>query len=108
MKKVNKFNLKPNKLWVDQGLQKTYGTMGTHNEGNSAIVEMFIKTLKAKIYKKMTANDIKFYLTYLNKLWDQYNNSHYYSINKKPNNADYSALTGKFETNPKADKFKVN
>ena len=56
----------------------------------------------------MTANDIKFYLTYLNKLWDQYNNSHHYSINKKPNNADYSALNGKFETNPKADKFKVN
>ena len=25
----------------------------THNEGKSAIAEMFIKTLKAKIYKKM-------------------------------------------------------
>ena len=25
----------------------------THNEGKTAIAEMFIKTLKAKIYKKM-------------------------------------------------------
>ena len=29
----------------------------THNEGKSVIAEMFIKTLKVKIYKKMTAND---------------------------------------------------
>ena len=26
----------------------------THNEGKTAIAEMFIKTLKAKIYKKMS------------------------------------------------------
>ena len=31
----------------------------TCNEGNSVIAERFIKTLKAKIYKKMTANDRK-------------------------------------------------
>ena len=31
----------------------------THNEGKSVIVEMFIKTLKSKIYKKMTANHNK-------------------------------------------------
>ena len=29
----------------------------TYNEGKSVISESFIKTLKAKIYKKMTAND---------------------------------------------------
>ena len=29
----------------------------THNEGNSVIAEKFIKTVKAKIYLKMAAND---------------------------------------------------
>ena len=37
----------------------------THNEGKSVITGRFIKTLKAKIYKKMAANDIKPYLSYL-------------------------------------------
>ena len=39
----------------------------------------------------MTANDSKFYLTYLNKLIDQYNNTYHHFINNKPINADYSA-----------------
>ena len=52
----------------------------------------------------MTANDRKSYLPYLNKLVDQYNNT-YDSIDKKPINADYSALTEKIETNLKASKF---
>ena len=43
----------------------------------------------------MRANDSKFYLSYLNKLEDQYNNT-YHSINKKPINADYSGLTENF------------
>ena len=34
----------------------------THNEGKSVIAEKFIKTLRSKIYKKMTANDSKSYL----------------------------------------------
>ena len=56
----------------------------------------------------MTANDNKSYLPYLNELLDQYNNANHHSINKKPINADYSALTEKIETNPKASKLKVN
>ena len=56
----------------------------------------------------MTANDSKFYLLYLNKLVNQYNNTYHHSINKKPVNADFSALTEKSETNSKAPKFKVN
>ena len=45
------------------------------------IAERFIKTLKGKIYKKITANDSKSYLPYLNKLVDQYNNTHHHSVN---------------------------
>ena len=56
----------------------------------------------------MTANDSKSYVSYLNKLVDQYNNTHHHSINKKPINADYSDLTEKIETNSKAPKFEVN
>ena len=41
----------------------------------------------------MAAVDSKFYLLYLNKLVDQYNNTYHHSINKKPINTDYSALT---------------
>ena len=48
-----------------------------------------------KIYKKITAHDSKSYLLYLNKLLNQYNNTYHHSINKKPINADYSALTEK-------------
>ena len=42
---------------------------------------------------------------FFNKLVDQYNNTYHHSVNKKPINADYSALTEKIE---KAPKLKVN
>ena len=56
----------------------------------------------------MTASDINFYLSYLNKIVDQYHNTYNHSLGKNPINADYSALTEKLETNPNASKFKVN
>ena len=68
-----------------------------HNEGKPVIAERFLKTLKAKIYKKVTTIDSKSYLPYLNKLIDQYNNTYHHSINKKPIHADYSALTEKLK-----------
>ena len=55
----------------------------------------------------MRANDSKSYLTNLNKLVDQCNNTYHHSINKKIINVDYSALFENIETNPKAPKFKV-
>ena len=61
---VNESNRKPNKLWVDQG-RKLYNKLmqewlqnndifmySTHNEDKSVIAERFIKTLKARVYKK--------------------------------------------------------
>ena len=56
----------------------------------------------------MTANDRKFYLSYLNNLVDKHNNTYDYSINKKPINAGYSALSEKIKMNFKTPKFKVN
>ena len=52
----------------------------THNEGKSVIAKRFIKTLKAKIYKKITANGSKSYLSYLNEIVDQCNNTYHHSI----------------------------
>ena len=49
----------------------------------------------------MAANDSKSYLSYLNKLIDEYNNTYHHSINKKPNNVYYSALTEDIESHPK-------
>ena len=93
------------KEWLDN---KDILMYSTYKEGKSVIAERFIKILKAKIYKKMTATDSNFYFPYFNKFIDQYNNAYCHSINNKPVNADYSALTEKIQTNPKAPKFKVN
>ena len=56
----------------------------------------------------MIAYNCKSYLNYMNKLADQYNKTYHHSVNKKPINADYSALAEKIETNSKTPKFKVN
>ena len=61
---INESNCKRNKLWVDQGrelynkrMQEWLGNndilmYSAHNKSKSVIAERFIKTLKAKIYKK--------------------------------------------------------
>ena len=47
--------------WLDNNNILMYST---HNEGKSVIAGRFIKTLKAKIYKKVTADDKKSYLPF--------------------------------------------
>ena len=116
---INDSNHKLNKLWIDQGREFTINLSkngltndilmcSAHNEGKSVIAKRFIETLKAKTYTKMKTNDNKFYLSYLNKLVDQYKNTYHHYINKKPINADYSALTEKIETNLKLNEIKLN
>ena len=90
--------------WLDNNIL----IYSIHNEGKSVNAKRFIKTLKGRISKKITPNDSKSYLRYLNKLEDQYNNDYHHSIRKKPINADYFGFTEKIETNPKASKFRVN
>ena len=55
----------------------------THDEGTSVVAEKLIKPLEGKIYKKMTANDNKYDLGYLNMLVHEYNNTCHHSIGKK-------------------------
>ena len=56
----------------------------THNELKSVVPERFMKTLKSKIYKKVTAYNKKSYLGYLNELVDEYINTYHHFIAKKP------------------------
>ena len=62
----------PNKIWVDQGSEfynKSFKDFlkinntemySTYNEGKSVVAERFIKTLKNKIFKHMTAISKKY------------------------------------------------
>ena len=64
---IKQSNRKPNKIWVGQGgefynnvfkkwLSDNHIIMySTYNEGQSVVVERFIRTLKNKLYKHMTA-----------------------------------------------------
>ena len=90
--------------WLDNNDILLYST---HKEGKSIVAEKFIKTLKAKIYKKMTVNDSKSYLDYLNKSADEYNNTYHNSVDRTPIDADYSALTEKIESRYIFSKFKA-
>ena len=50
----------------------------------------------------MTANNKRSYLSYLNKLVEEYKNTYHYSIGKKPIDANYSAFTVEIESSHKA------
>ena len=66
-KKIISKERKPNKIWVDQGSEfynKSFKDFlkinntemySTYNEGKSVVAERFIRTLKNKIFKHMTA-----------------------------------------------------
>ena len=64
---IKQSNKKPNKIWVDQG-GEFYNNVfkkwlsdndiimySTYNKGKSVVAERFIRTLKIKLYKHMTA-----------------------------------------------------
>ena len=56
----------------------------THHEGKSVVAQRFIKTLKNKIYKHMTAISKNVYFNVLNDIVDEYNNTYHKSIKMKP------------------------
>ena len=56
----------------------------THNEGNYVLSERFIRTLKNKIYKHMTAISKNVYFNVLNDIVDEYNNTYHKTIKMKP------------------------
>ena len=55
-----------------------------HSEGKSIIAERFIRTLKNKIFKHMTAISKNVYFDVLDDIVNKYNNTVHGTINKKP------------------------
>ena len=96
IKKINSKGRKPNRIWVDQGSElynnsfkdflkvNNIDMYSTYNEGKSVITERFIKTLKNKIFKHMTAISKNVYFNVLEDIVNKYNNTIHKTIEMKP------------------------
>ena len=56
----------------------------TYNEGKSVVAERFIRTLKNKLYKHMTATNKNVYYNILDDVVNEYNNTKHSTIKIKP------------------------
>ena len=56
----------------------------TYNEGKSVVAERFIRTLKNKLYKHMTATGKRVYYDVLDDVVNKYNNTKHGTIKMKP------------------------
>ena len=84
------------------------GRPNKHNEGKSVVAERFIRTLKNKIYKHMTAISKNVYFNVLDDIVDEYNNTYHKTIKMKPIDVqDNSFAEYNEESNEKDPKFKV-
>ena len=111
---------KPNKEWVDKG-SKFYNSSfkkwltdnvieiySIHNVGKSVAAEIFIRSLKTKIYKHMHSVSKNVYIGKLDDIINEYNNTHCRTIKMKPDDFNYNVYIdfGK-EVNDKDCKFKT-
>ena len=84
-----------------------------HNEGKSVVAERFIRTLKNKIYKHMTAISKNVYINKLDDIVNEYNNTYHRTIKMKPVDVkdntyiDSTELHSEKEVNNKGPKFKL-
>ena len=80
---IKQYKRKPNKIWVDQGsefynnnfkkwLSDNNIMYSTYNEGKSVVAERFIRTLKNKLYKHMTATGKNVYHDVLDYIINKY------------------------------------
>ena len=80
----------------------------TYNEGKSVVAEIFIRTLKNKILKHMTAISKHVYFEVLNDVVNKYNNTVHRTIKMKSINVTSDYYAGYNEDSNKKDpKFKV-
>ena len=92
---IKQSNRKPNKIWVDQGGEfynnvfekwlsdNDINMYSTYNEDKSVVAERFIRTLKNKLYKHMTATGKKVYNDVLDDVVNKYNNTKHSTIKMK-------------------------
>ena len=95
IKIIKQSNRKPNKIWVDQGGEfynnvfekwlsdNDINMYSRYNEGKSVVAERFIRTLKNKLYKHMTATGKNVYYDVLNDVVNKYNNTKHSTIKMK-------------------------
>ena len=111
---------KPNKRWFDQGSEfynnyfrdflkiNNIEMYSTHNEGKSVVAERFIRTLKNKIFKHMTAISKNVYFDVLDDIVNKYNNTVHRTIKMKPIDVTFDSYAEyKEDSNKKDLKFKV-
>ena len=81
----------------------------TYNEETSVVAERFIRTLKNKIYKHMTAISKNVYFNVLNNIVAKYNNTYHQTIKMKPIDVKNDSFAEyNEESNEKSPKFKVS
>ena len=86
-------NRKPDKIWVNKGSEFYNNSFkkwlkdndieiySIHNKGKSVVVERFIRTLKSKIFKHMTAISKNVYFDVIDDIVNKYNNTVHRKIN---------------------------
>ena len=80
----------------------------THNEEKSVVAERFIRTLKNKIYKHMTAISKSVYYDALDDTVKKYNNKYHKTIKMKPVDFKSDSFDEyNEESNEKDPKFKI-
>ena len=116
---IKQSNRKPNKIWVDQGREfynnvfekwlsdNDINMYSTYNEGKSAVAEKFIRKLKNKLYKDMTATGKNVYYDVLADVVNKYNNTKHSTIKMKPIDVKNNKRVYIDEHNEKDSKFKV-
>ena len=80
----------------------------TYNEGKSAVAERFIRTLKSKIFKHMTAISKNVYFDVLDNIVNKFNNTNHGTIKIKHIDVSSNSYVEYNENSNKKDpKFKV-
>ena len=79
----------------------------TYNEGKSVVAERFIRTLKNKLCKHMTATGKNVYYDVLDDVVNKYNNTKHSTIKMKPIDVKDNIRVYIDEHNEKDSKFKV-
>ena len=117
---IKQSNRKPNKIRVDQGSEFSNNSFkkwlsdnniimySTYNKGKSVVAERFIRTLKDKLYKHMTATSKNVYYNVLDDVFSKYNNTKHSTIKMKPIDIKNNKRVYIDEHNEKDSRFKVD
>ena len=93
------------KKWLKDNDVEMYSI---HNERKSVVAERFIRTLKNRIYKYMTAISKNVYIDKLDDIVNEYNNTHHRTMKMKPVDVkDNTYIDFGKEVNDKDSKFKI-